>query len=114
MEFVVKSADLLAELSLVQGVVERRTTIPILSNVRIEARGGKKGGELEIVATDLEVGVRTVCDAVVAKPGAMTLPARRLHDMVRLLPDSDVQFTAKEGTWVNVVCERTKYRLAGA
>lgn len=114
MEFVVRSADLLKELGLIQGVVERKTTIPILSNVRIEARGAKNGGEVEVVATDLEVGVRTVCDATVKQPGAMTLPARRLYDMVNLLPDSDVQFQAKEGTWVSVVCERIRYRLAGA
>jgi DNA polymerase-3 subunit beta len=114
MEFAVRSSDLLREIGLVQGVVERRTTIPILSNVRVEARGGKKGGEIEIVATDLDVGVRTVCDAVVVKPGSVTLPARRLHDLVRLLPDSEVQFQVKDGTWASIVCERTRYRLAGA
>ncbi|PYT09321.1 MAG: DNA polymerase III subunit beta [Acidobacteria bacterium] len=114
MEFVARTADLLQELSLVQGVVERKTTIPILSNVRLDARDSKKGGEIEIVATDLEVGVRTVCPAVVKKTGAMTLPARRLHEIVRLLPDSEVEFNARDGSWVNIACERIKYRLAGA
>jgi DNA polymerase-3 subunit beta len=114
MEFVVRSTDLLQELALVQGVVQRKTTIPILSNVRLEARESKKGGQIEIVATDLEVGVKTVCEAVVKKPGATTLPARRLHDIVRLLPDSEVEFKVKDGSWANVSCERTRYRLAAA
>ena len=114
MEFAVRQADLLAELGLVQGVVERKTTIPILANIRLEARKTKKGGEVEILATDLEVGIRTACPAEISREGAMTLPARRLHDIVRLLPDADVNFSLKDGNWVNLSCERTKYRLAGA
>src|SRR5262249_31305915 len=115
MEFAARQSDLLQELGLVQGVVERKTTIPILANILLEARKTKKGGEVEILATDLDVGIRTVCQAEVAREGAMTLPARRLHDIVRLLPaDSEVSFSLKDGNWVNLTCERTKYRLAGA
>jgi len=114
MEFVARTSELLQELALVQGVVERKTTMPILSNVRMEARESKQGGELEIVATDLEVGIRTLCGAVVKKPGVMTLPARRLHEIIRLLPDSEVEFKAPDGAWVSVICERTRYRLPGA
>jgi len=115
MEFVARQSDLLQELGLVQGVVERKTTIPILANILLDARKTKKGGEVEILATDLEVGIRTVCHAEVRKEGSMTLPARRLHDIVRLLPPGgEVDFSLKDGNWVNVTCERIRYRLAGA
>ncbi len=114
MEFATRTQDLAKELALVQGVVERKTTIPILSNVLIEAREVKNGGEIEIRATDLEVGVRTICDATVKKAGKMTLPARRLNDIVSLLPDSELQITARDGSWASLTCDRTRYRLAGA
>ena len=63
MEFSVKRSDLLDELELTQGVVERKTTIPILSNLLVEA----KGSRLTITATDLELSIRTSCDAKVKK-----------------------------------------------
>ena len=86
MEFTVSKSDLVRELSLSQGVVEKRTTIPILSNVLLEAAGER----LVLTATDLELGIRSSCPARVVKEGAGTIPARRLLDYVRLLPDADL------------------------
>ena len=83
MEFSVKKFDLLEELELTQGVVERKTTIPILSNLLVEA----KGSRLTITATDLELSIRTSCDAKVKKEGAGTIPAKKLLELVRLLPE---------------------------
>src|SRR5262245_19209918 len=114
MEFTTRTQDLARELALVQGVVERKTTIPILSNVLIDAREGKNGDEIEIRANDLEVGVRTVCDATVKKPRTTTLPARRLTDLVSLLPAPERQSSAKDGSWASRNCDRTRYRLAGS
>src|SRR5262245_19000475 len=114
MEFTTRTQDLARELALVQGVVERKTTIPILSNVLIDAREGKNGGGMRIRATCLEVGVRTACDATVTKPGTMSLPARRMNDIVSLLPDSELQISAKAGSWASLNCDRTRYRLAGS
>src|SRR5947208_12717923 len=68
MELVVKKNDLLRELQLFQGIVERKNTIPILANVLMEA----KGNEIRMLATDLEVGLRSRCDATVEKPGSLT------------------------------------------
>ena len=87
MEFTVSRADLVRELNLSQGVVEKKTTIPILSNVLVEADGDR----IVLTATDLELGIRCSCAARVKKAGAGTIPARRLLDYVRLLPDADVQ-----------------------
>ena len=71
MEFTVSRADLVRELSLSQGVVEKKTTIPILSNVLVEADGDR----ILLTATDLELGIRCSCAARVKKPGAGTIPA---------------------------------------
>jgi DNA polymerase-3 subunit beta len=109
MEFTVSRADLVRELNLSQGVVERKTTIPILSNVLVEADGDR----IHLTATDLELGVRCSCPARVKKAGAGTIPARRLLDYVRLLPDGDVQVKIQDNHWASLVCGRSRTRIAG-
>ncbi|MGD1090513.1 MAG: DNA polymerase III subunit beta [Bryobacteraceae bacterium] len=109
MEFTVSRADLVKELNLSQGVVEKKTTIPILSNVLLEADGDR----VHLTATDLELGIRCSCPARVKKSGGGTIPARRLLDYVRLLPDSDVQVKVQENHWASLVCGRSKTRIAG-
>src|SRR5471032_1819421 len=94
MEFTVSKSDLVRELSLSQGVVEKKTTIPILSNVLLEAAGDR----ITLTATDLELWIRGSCPARVKKEGAGTIPARKLLDYVRLLPDADVTFKFMENT----------------
>src|SRR3954453_5944172 len=98
MEFTVSKSDLVRELNLSQGAVEKKTTIPILSNVLVEASGGR----ILLTATDLELGIRCSCPAKVAKPGAGTIPARRLLDYVRLLPDADVSVKLLENQWASL------------
>lgn len=109
MEFTVNRADLVRELNLSQGVVEKKTTIPILSNVLVEADRDR----IVLTATDLELGIRCSCPARVKKPGAGTIPARRLLDYVRLLPDSDVQVKTLENHWASIVSGRSRTRIAG-
>src|ERR1700682_1949526 len=109
MEFSVKKFDLLEELELTQGVVERKTTIPILSNLLCET----KGNTLTITATDLELTIRTSCDAKVKKEGAGTIPAKKLLELVRLLPDGEIKFKLLDNHWVQVVSERKTYKLVG-
>jgi len=109
MEFSVKKFDLLEELVLTQGVVERKTTIPILSNLLCEA----KGSRLAITATDLELSIRTSCEAKVKKDGAATIPAKKLLELVRLLPDEEIRFKLLENHWVQIVCDRKSYKMVG-
>ncbi len=97
MEFTVSKSDLVRELSLSQGVVEKKTTIPILSNVLLEAAGD----HIVLTATDLELGIRCTCPARVKKEGAGTLPARKLLEYVRLLPEGDVQMKFLENHWAS-------------
>jgi len=109
MEFTVSKADLVRELNLSQGVVEKKTTIPILSNVLVEAATDR----IHLTATDLELGIRSSCPARVKKPGAGTIPAKRLLDYVRLLPDADVEVKLQENQWASLVCGRSRTRIAG-
>ncbi len=109
MEFSVKKFDLLDELELTQGVVERKTTIPILSNLLFEA----KGNRLSITATDLELSIHTSCDAKVKKEGAGTIPAKKLFELVRLLPDEELRFKLIENHWIQIFSGRKTYKLVG-
>src|SRR5688572_33320123 len=87
MELVVRKNELLRELQLFQGIVERKNTIPILANVLFEA----KGDEVRMLATDLEVALRSRCSASVAKGGSVTLPARKLYEVIKARRDTDVR-----------------------
>ena len=109
MEFSVSKSALLNELSTTQGVVERKTTIPILSNLLVEAKGDK----LNITATDLELSIRTSCEAKVKKEGAGTIPAKKLLELVRLLPEGEIKFKLLENHWVEIVSDKKKYKLVG-
>src|SRR3954468_20462218 len=109
MEFTVSKSDLVRELNLSQGVVEKKTTIPILSNVLLEADGDR----IQMTATDLELGIRCSFPAKVNKQGAGTIPARRLLDYVRLLPDSEISVKVAENQWANLLCGRSRTRIAG-
>lgn len=109
MEFSVKKLDALKELNLAQGVVEKKTTLPILSNLLLEIEGSL----LRISATDLELGVRCACPAKVKKEGVGTVPAKRLLDIVRSLPDAEIKFKVLENHWVQVTCERSSFKLVG-
>ena len=82
MEFSVKRSDLLDELELTQGVVERKTTIPILSNLLVEA----KGSRLTVTATDLELSIRTSCDAKVKKRAPAPSPPRNFSSCCACCP----------------------------
>src|SRR6059036_2207920 len=109
MDFVTTKESLLRELQSMQGIVEKKSTIPILSNILIDA----KKDRLELLATDLEVGIRSSCEATVAGPGSVTLSARRLFDIVRYLPDAEVRLRADEGSWVIITCQKARFRIMG-
>ena len=109
MEFSAQKQELLRELDLVQGVVERKATIPILSNLLLETADST----LRISATDLELGIRCNCPARVKKEGSGTVPAKRLLDIVRSLPDAEIRLKILENHWVQLTCERSSFKLVG-
>src|SRR5256885_6458981 len=109
MEFSVTKSALLNELNTTQGVVERKTTIPILSNLLVEA----KGSRVTITATDLELSIRTSCEAKIKKEGAGTVPAKKLLELVRLLPEGEIRFRLLENHWVQITSDRRNYKMVG-
>ena len=115
MEITVSRQDLLRELSATQSVVERKTTIPILSNFLLEATQGEGDGHdrLTITATDLDQSIRTSCTAKVKRPGACTIPARKLFDYVKLLPDGDISIKLMENHWVQIRSGRSNTKMVG-
>jgi DNA polymerase III subunit beta len=109
MELTVGKADLQKELQLCQGVVEKRSTIPILSNVLLKASDGR----LQIAATDLDVTILSSCAARITTPGGVTIEAKRLFDVVRSLPDDDVHMTLQENNSMLIESGTAKFRLLG-
>jgi DNA polymerase III subunit beta len=109
MKATIERATLLRGLSHVQSVVERRNTIPILSNVLIEAQ---PGGALRLMATDLDLQIDETIAAAVDQPGAITVPAHTLFDIVRKLPEgAQVELSAAEGR-ITVNAGRARFTLA--
>jgi DNA polymerase III subunit beta len=72
-----------------------------------------KGNRLTITATDLELSIRTSCEAKIKKDGAGTIPAKKLLELVRLLPDEEIRFKLLENHWVQLTCDRRNYKLVG-
>ena len=109
MEITLSKFELLKELTATQGVVERKTTIPILSNYLFEAAGDT----LSLTATDLDLSLRTSCAAKVKKEGSCTVPARKLYDYVKLLPDGDISIKLLENHWIQIRCGRSNTKMVG-
>lgn len=107
MELVIRKGELLRELQLLQGIIERRAAIPILANILLTAADG----EVLLLATDLEIGLRSRCEASVARPGTLTLPARKLFDIVRALPETEVRIE-QDGSGVKIAADRFESRMS--
>jgi DNA polymerase-3 subunit beta len=102
----IERASLLSGLGLVQGIVERRTTVPILGHVLLEP----DGNALTLSATDLEVGIRTQV-ACSGKEKSLTLNARKLFEIVRETEGDEVALTTLDNDWVELKCGRAKFKM---
>ncbi len=109
MKFSVAKEKLLEGLQQVQNVVSTRTTLPILSNVLLQAHGD----EIHLTTTDLDVGVRGSCEADVEKDGATTLPARRLFNIVRELPSSEIQIDVNGKNAASIRSGQSFFKILG-
>ena len=109
LEITVSRAELLRELTAAQSVVERKTTIPILSNFLFEAAYDR----LTITATDLDQSLKTSCAAKVKKTGACTIPARKLYDYIKLLPEGDISIKLMDNHWVQIRAGRSNTKMVG-
>ena len=109
MEISISRQDLLRELTATQSVVERKTTIPILSNFLIEAEDDR----VTITATDLDQSIKTSCAAKVKKPGSSTIPARKLYDYIKLLSDGNISIKLMENHWIQIRSGRSNTKMVG-
>lgn len=111
MEFSISKTSLQKELGFVQGIVEKKNTIPVLSNILIESVGENT---IRIIGTDLDVTIRCETDAEEIKtPGSICVQARKLFDIARLLPDATINFKKEENDWVSVKCANFSSRVPG-
>lgn len=109
MKFSVSKEKLLAGLQTVQNVVSTRTTLPILSNVLLQA----DGDQVRLTTTDLDVGVSGAITAQIEKPGATTLPARRLANIVRELPAAEIQIEVDSKNVASIRCGQSFFKILG-
>ncbi len=101
--------ELLTGLQRVQGVVEKRNTMPILSNILLEA----KSDGVDILATDLEIGMRGLYKASVQEPGSVTLSARKLYEILKELKDGEVELSVGDNNWVILQAGKSQFRIVG-
>ncbi len=113
MKFSIAKSEFQRGLGRIQSIVERRNTMPILANALLAVSGKGKEGSLEIAATDLEVGIRSSHPCEVAKPGSLTVSARKLHEIVRELPDEKIHLEASSNAYLTLRCARAEFTLAG-
>lgn len=109
LDISVSRVELLRELTAAVSVSERKTTIPILSNLLLEATEGR----LTITATDLDQSLRTSCLAKVKKPGVCTVPARKFFDYIKLLPEGEINISLMENYWVKIRAGRSNTKMVG-
>ena len=109
MQFKIEKETFLKALGRVQGIVEKRNTIPILSNVLIETTAK----EICLTATDLEVGIRSAYPATVFSPGKVTVSAKKIHEIIKELPEQDITFTAKDNCWIEIRCGKSLFNIVG-
>lgn len=109
MEFRIDKELFLKSLQKIQGIVEKRTSMPILSNVLLQAGDGV----LCVIATDLEVGMKSTYPAEVVSTGKITVNAKKLYEIIKELPNQPIQFSARENDWVEIRCGKVKFNIVG-
>lgn len=109
MQFSIEKEIFLKGLSRVQGIVEKRNTIPILSNVLIET----DNDSIRLTATDLEVGMRASYPAKTEKAGKITVSAKKIYEIIKELPEQQITFRAKENCWIEISCGKSFFNIVG-
>src|SRR5438876_11853686 len=110
MELRIAVSDLTRALQRVQGIVEKKTTMPILANVLIETKGTDA---MAVSATNLEIGLTGSYPAEVLEGGAITIAGKALYDIVRALPEAVLHLKRAQNNWVEITCGRVSYKVVG-
>src|SRR5262245_38060264 len=109
MHLTIGKTVFLKELNMLQGVVEKKSTIPVLSNLLLEATDG----ELWIKGTDLDVSISTRCAAEIKQDGSICVQAKKLFEIVRSLPEADIEIKLGANDQVSLVCARSRFKMPG-
>lgn len=109
MEFKISKEIFLKALQRIQGIVEKRNTMPILSNALLEVHNDL----LYVTATDLEVGMKSSYPTKVIKEGKITVSAKKLYEIVKEMPDEEIHVATKENDWVEIVCGKARFNIVG-
>lgn len=113
MKFSIEKGEFLKGLGRIQAIVEKRTSMPILANVLLQATKQGEEGEIQLAATDLEVGIRGIHTANVEETGGLTVLAKKLYEIVRELPDEMIQLASTANSYLSIECGRSNFTLAG-
>lgn len=109
MKFIVQKEHLENELQFLQGIAEKKKTIPILSNILVSAHPD----HLSLAATDLEVSLTTRCDANTQEEGGITVSSKKLFEVVRSLPPGEIAMSSDSGDWLEIRAGEAFFRLVG-
>ena len=109
MQFIINKNIFLKGLTKIQGIIEKKHTMPILSNVLIET----KNDEIIITATDLEVGIRSKYKSKTIEEGSVTVSAKKLFEIIKELPNEEINFNSKNNFWVEIICSKSIFNLVG-
>lgn len=109
MEFSIDKDILYKALHKIQGIVDKKTSMPILSNVLIEA----SDDSISLIATDLDVGMKSTYTVSVIAPGKITVSAKKLYEIVKELPNNEVFIKSKDNDWIEIKCNKVKFNLVG-
>ena len=109
MKLRIERDELLTGLQRVQGVVEKRNTMPILPNILLEARSDG----VNIIATDLEIGMRGLYKAAVTQTGSVTLSARKLYEILKELREGEIEITVADNNWATLQAGKSQFKIVG-
>jgi len=108
MEFKINREMFLLGIQKTLGIVEKKTTIPILNNVLLKAEDNK----IKIVATDREISLISEYEADIIEKGDVTVSAKKIYEMIREIQGETVSFVEKNNT-VKISCQRAFYKISG-
>ena len=117
LKFQIEKGVLLMGMQRVQGIIDKRSTVPILSNVLLEAGSptpDTRHPTLNIIATDLEIGIKGSYPARVQKDGAIAVSGKKFHDIIRELPEGDIDISIEEGKFITIRSGKSYFKIAGS
>ncbi|GAK55372.1 DNA polymerase III, beta subunit [Candidatus Vecturithrix granuli] len=110
MKIMIEKNNFFEGVQRVQSVVDKKNTIPVLSNILLETEGEN---QVKLVATNLEVGMSTILPVSEATAGSITIPAQKLFEILRELPEASLSLEVNENNWITLECSKASFKLAG-